>query len=83
MRNQPFKALVFLTQGLGVVFFVIFLLAFYLPMPSNDTLVGDAAFQTPMAIFGLLFVALAIVSLAASLAARRRTGAIETSQPPP
>ena len=65
MERNPLEMLVFLAQGIGVVFYVIFLAAFYIPMPSNDTLIGDPTFRTPLSIFGGIFLILIIISLAA------------------
>jgi hypothetical protein len=58
---------VFLTQGIGIVFYCIFSAAYYLTLPSNETLVGDPNFRTSMSIFGGLFLILIIGSLVASV----------------
>ena len=72
MKNQQLTSLVFLTQGIGVVFFVIFLAAFYVPMPSNDTLIGDPNFRTPMSIFGIIFIIFTVIALLVSYAIKRK-----------
>jgi hypothetical protein len=72
MKNQPLTSLVALAQIVGVVFFGIFLAAFYLPMPSNDTLIGEANFRTPMSIFGIIFIALTLIALLVSYAIKRK-----------
>ena len=64
MNIKQSEVLVFLAQGIGVVFYVIFLAAFYIPMPSNDTLIGDPTFRTPLSIFGGIFIIFIIISLA-------------------
>jgi hypothetical protein len=66
MKSEQAALLVFLAQGVGVIFYGIFLAAFYIPMPSNDTLIGDPTFRTPLSIFGGIFLVLIIISLAAS-----------------
>lgn len=66
MKIKQSEMLVFLAQGIGVVFYVIFLAAFYIPMPSNDTLIGDPTFRTHLSIFGGIFIILTIISLAAA-----------------
>ena len=66
MKGDQTKLLVFLAQGIGVIFYGIFLAAFYIPMPSNDTLIGDPTFRTPLSIFGGIFLILILISLAAS-----------------
>jgi hypothetical protein len=72
MKNQQITSLVFLAQGIGVIFFVIFLAAFYVPMPSNDTLIGDPNFRTPMSIFGIIFIALTFIALSVSYVMKRK-----------
>jgi hypothetical protein len=72
MKNQQLASLVFLAQGIGVIFFGIFLAAFYFPMPSNDTLIGDPNFRTPMSIFGILFIALIVISIVAAYLVKRK-----------
>ena len=64
MKSKQTELLVFLAQGIGAVFYVIFLAAFYIPLPSNDTLIGDPAFRTPMSIFGGIFLILIIITIA-------------------
>ena len=71
MKRQQLTALVFLAQGIGVSFFGIFLAAFYVPMPSNDTLIGDPNFRTPMSIFGIIFIVLILISLAVAYMVKR------------
>ncbi len=71
MKSQ-LTSLVFLAQGIGIVFFGIFLAAFYVPMPSNDTLIGDPNFRTPMSIFGIIFIALIIISIIAAYVVKQR-----------
>ena len=66
MKGRQLEMLVFLTQGIGVIFYVIFLAAFYIPLPSNDTLIGDSVVSSSLSIFGGIFLILIIVSLGAS-----------------
>ena len=72
MKRQQSNVLVFLTQGIGIIFFGIFLAAFYIPMPSNDTLIGDSFFRTPMSIFGLIFIALILIAIVAAYVVKRK-----------
>jgi hypothetical protein len=72
MKNQYLASLVFLAQGIGIVFLGIFLAAFYVPMPSNDTLIGDPNFRTPISIFGLIFIALIVISIIAAYVVKRK-----------
>jgi len=66
LKGRQLELLVFLTQGIGVIFYVIFLAAFYIPLPSNDTLIGDSVVRSSLSIFGGVFLILIIVSLGAS-----------------
>lgn len=72
MENQPLTSLVALAQVVGVVFFGIFLAAFYIPMPSKDTLIGDPNFRTPLSIVGIIFIALTIIALLVSYVVKRK-----------
>jgi hypothetical protein len=51
---------------MGLVFFVVFLAAYYLELPSNGSLIGDPTFRAALSIFGGLFLILIIVCLAVS-----------------
>lgn len=66
MKIKQTEVLMFLAQGIGVVFYIIFMAAFYIPLPSNDTLIGDPTFRTPLSIFGGIFIIFIIISLAAA-----------------
>lgn len=72
MKNPQITALVAATQVVGIAFFGVFMAAFYLPMPSNDTLIGDPNFRTPMSILGLIFIALILVSIAVAYVVKRK-----------
>jgi len=72
MKNQQLTPLVFLTQTIGVIFFVVFLAAFYLPMPSNDTFIGDPNFRTPMSIFGIIFVIMIVITIVVAYVVKRK-----------
>ncbi len=66
MKIKQTEVLMFLAQGIGVVFYIIFMAAFYIALPSNDTLIGDPTFRTPLSIFGGIFIIFIIISLAAA-----------------
>ena len=72
MKSKQAELLVFLAQGIGAVFYVIFLAAFYIPLPSNETLIGDPAFRTPLSIFGGIFLVAIMVSIVASYTISKR-----------
>jgi uncharacterized membrane protein YjfL (UPF0719 family) len=77
MKRPWSKLFIFLTQGVGVVFFAIFLLAFYLPMPSNETLIGNSNFRTPLSILGAIFLIMIIISIASAYVGKRTSTNIQ------
>jgi hypothetical protein len=72
IMKTPQIALVFLTQTVGVVFFLIFLAAFYVPMPSNETLIGDPSYRNPLSIFGAIFLALTVIVVVVAYVGKRK-----------
>ncbi len=72
MSRPRIAALVAATQIVGITFFGVFMAAFYLPLPSNDTLIGDPNFRTPMSILGLIFIALIIVNIVLAYVVKRK-----------
>jgi hypothetical protein len=67
LKTKQLAFYVLLTQGIGTVFYGIFLAAYYLELPSNASLIGDPTFRTSLSIFGGLFLILIIGSLVASV----------------
>jgi hypothetical protein len=59
--GKQIAPLLFLTQGLGVFFFTIFSLAYYIPIPTTHFLIGTEPFLWLMQIFGTLFFISAFV----------------------
>jgi hypothetical protein len=47
---------VLLSQYIGLIFFVIFVAAYFGGMPSSGNLIGDSTFRTALSIFGGLFL---------------------------
>jgi hypothetical protein len=58
---------VFFTQGIGAVFFAVFLASYALALPSNLVLHGEPIFRIPLSIFGALFLALTAIAIALSI----------------
>jgi len=52
-----------LTQGIGAIFFAVFLASYALALPSNQVLHGQPIFRIPLSIFGGLFLALTAVAI--------------------
>jgi hypothetical protein len=52
-----------LTQGIGAIFFAVFLASYALALPSNQVLHGQPIFRIPLSIFGGLFLTLTAVAI--------------------
>jgi len=62
LKKNRLALFVFLAQGIGAVFYAIFLASYALALPSNRVLHGEPIFRTPLSIFGALFL-LATIAL--------------------
>jgi hypothetical protein len=67
LKRNKLVRFVFLTQGVGVIFFAVFLASYALALPSNKVLHGQPVFRMPLSIFGGLFLALVAMSLIVSI----------------
>jgi hypothetical protein len=67
LKINHLTLLVFLTQGIGAVFFAVFLASYALALPSNLVLHGQPIFRIPLSIFGALFLALTAISAVLSI----------------
>lgn len=63
---------VIVVQIIGVAFYAVFSSAYILAIPSTKVLSGEAIFKVPLIIFGVLFVALILVSLAVAWQKNRK-----------
>ncbi len=73
MKPKSLESYIFLTQGVGLAFFVIFVAAYFGGLPSSGNLIGDPTFRTALSIFGGLFLLLMVgVFLAAVLVNRKK-----------
>ena len=59
--KKRLTALLFSTQALGIIFFTIFTLAYYIPIPTRNFLIGSEPFFSLMKIFGTLYFVFALV----------------------
>jgi hypothetical protein len=66
LKRNHLVQLVFLTQGIGAVFFAVFLASYALALPSNLVLHGQPIFRIPLSIFGGLFLALIAIAIVLS-----------------
>jgi hypothetical protein len=67
LKRNKLVRFVFLTQGIGAIFFAVFLASYALALPSNKVLHGQPVFRIPLSIFGGLFLALVGISLIISI----------------
>ncbi len=63
MKAKSMEPYVLLSQGIGLIFFVIFVAAYFGGMPSSGNLIGDSTFRTMLSIFGGLFLILIVGAL--------------------
>ena len=63
MKRNHLVRFAFLTQGIGAIFFAVFLASYALALPSNQVLHGQPIFRIPLSIFGGLFLALTAVAI--------------------
>jgi hypothetical protein len=63
LQNKALKAFVFLTQGVGSVFFGIFLSAYVFALPTNHILHGETSYRIVLGTFGGLLIILTVVSV--------------------
>lgn len=68
-RNQLVR-FVFLTQGIGAIFFAIFIASYALALPSYQVLHGEPIFRIPLSIFGGLFILSTTILLILSFAVK-------------
>jgi hypothetical protein len=64
------NSLLFLTQTFGIVFFIVFSLAYYIPIPSTKILTGTEPFHSLLQVFGVLFFSFSIGVIALSFMAK-------------
>ncbi len=62
MKRNQLAMFVFLAQGIGAIFYAVFLASYALALPSNRVLHDLLVFKIPLSIFGGLFI-LSIVIL--------------------
>ncbi len=72
LKNEKIASVVLSVQALGVVFYIVFFLAYGLGLPSIDNLVGDPTFRLLMQVFGGLFLTTLVASFFAFMVAGRK-----------
>ena len=72
MNDNRIAKILLLTQGVGAVFFFVFISSYALALPSNRVLHGEPVFHIPISIFGAIFIILTIALLVASFWIKRK-----------
>jgi len=70
LTQKQITQFLFAVQGIGIMFVGIFLVAYLGGLPTTNVLHIEPVFRIPLAVFGLLFLVLVLVTLV--LAALRR-----------
>jgi hypothetical protein len=61
LNKKRLTSLLLLSQALGIIFFTIFTLAYYITIPSRDFLIGTEPFFSLLRIFGTLYFVFALL----------------------
>jgi hypothetical protein len=72
LNNGKVVLVLLSAQAIGIVFYVVFLLAYCLALPSTDNLIGDSTIRLILQVSGGLFLFLVVSSLVALVAAGKR-----------
>ncbi|HTY74327.1 MAG TPA: hypothetical protein VMD05_02025 [Candidatus Nanoarchaeia archaeon] len=72
VKSKAWKNLALSAQVMGVLFYGVFLASYAFDLPSNNNLIGNAAYRTPLAVFGGLLLILTFVCLAVAYAQKRQ-----------
>lgn len=69
--NRNWVTLWLLVECVGAIFYCVVAAAYFLPFPSTQILIGEPIFKTLLAVFGGLFLVLALVSMIIFKASKR------------
>jgi hypothetical protein len=81
LERKQLAMFLFLTQGVGAVFYSVFSAAYIIPVPSTTVLTGDPVFHLLLSIFGGLFFIFILVALALSLTSRPEEDESRSAKP--
>jgi hypothetical protein len=71
LNHGKIASLLLSAEAVGAVFFVVFLLAYCLGLPSTDNLIGDPSFRVLLQVFGGLFLVLVGLTAAPVILAKK------------
>lgn len=73
LSKKRLNRFLFVIEGLGIIFYAIFSVAYYIPIPSTKVLIGEAIFKIPITIFGILyFIATSLIIILSIANSRQR-----------
>jgi hypothetical protein len=72
LKRKQLAAFVFLAQGIGAIFYAVFLASYALALPSNQVLHDLPVFRIPLSIFGGLFILSTVILLLLSFLKKPR-----------
>jgi hypothetical protein len=71
VRKKHLTLFLFLAQGIGLVFYIVFSAAYIIPLPSTQVLTGEPVFHLLLSIFGGLFLIFTLFALTISALSKR------------
>jgi hypothetical protein len=72
ISRKQLNVLLYLTEGLGIIFYSVLSAAYYWVIPSTKVLTGEPAFKIPITIFGLAYFIMVLLVLALSAISRNQ-----------
>ena len=63
MKMNQLAVFVLLAQGIGAIFYAVFLASYALALPSNRVLHDLPVFRIPLSIFGAIFILSTVILL--------------------
>ena len=60
LTRKQLDPIIYITQLLGIIFWIIFSLAYYIPIPTKNFLIGTQPYVWTMQLFGTLFLIAAL-----------------------
>ena len=71
LTNKRITNLLFVTQGVGIIFVFVFLIAYLAGLPSTNVLHSEPVFRVPLTILGIVLIALLLATIVLSVYSKR------------
>ena len=75
LTDKQITKVLFATQGVGIVFAAVFLVAYLGGLPTTNVLHNEPAFRIPLAVIGVALLILVLAAVILSLYSRRTRNA--------